>query len=82
MSLRQECSKEVLLSCLTGAGVTVSLLVVATEAAIALKPPGLLCLSFSALVRDVFSSPAVAKDNYGAVACRVALLTSLTTEGL
>ena len=53
VSLRQECSKEALLSCLTGAGVTVSFFVAAAEVVIALKPPGLFRLSFSALVCDV-----------------------------
>ena len=59
VSLRQECSKKALLSCFTGAGVTVGLLVAVSETVIALKPSGLLRLSFSALVRDVSSSPAV-----------------------
>lgn len=81
-SLRQECSEEALLSCLTGTGVTMGLLVAAAEAVIALKPPRLLRLSFSALVRVVSSSPAVVTDDYGAVGCRVASLTAPTTEGV
>ena len=81
MALGQECSNEALLSCLAGAGETVSLLVAAAEAVSTFKPAELLRLSFMALVHDVASLPTIVTDNSRATACHVASLTAPTTEG-